>query len=623
MCGIIGQFAFGEQDTKLEKVRQESMIFLGSELLQLTQDKGRDATGVSLLFDDGNYHGLKMCIPSTEFVSNFGQNEKEYGGFIKVWRESKKVGRVFIGHCRAITRGTALDNNNNHPIKVGNIVGIHNGTIQNDDAVFKNLDCERLGDVDSEAIFRLLHHYTKNGTEPFTMDIIKETVQRLAGKFAVLSYSGNNPYQACAFRDRKPVEMALVKPLKMVICATEKKFIEIALYRYNKHVNLYLPGKNFPTIIKSDVEYKTLMDNSAVIFDLTTEIGEKTTLDDLYDWDKLPRTRLWGEGTGNNYEKLPQKKTGLPGTKPLMKSQDPVVRKPATGGTGENAGYIPKETKKKDKEKPVGRVWLREINGYAASNSPEVKRAKEFGNVEIDVMKGTCEELEQPEEVVDGEFQLKTDDVTIEGKGDALEGVEINDLSLKNAKHVYDDETNKDTDESTLNETELEGSTIEVDVHTDPEALEAAEESAKKVQQYENIDEVLADLEIEDATTLEQIPIASLINRIQKFVYKRGVYEGYIKRKRETQGTNDLALKKRMLKKKLSAERKIRALKTMVKLLLRGLNERRLEFAVNETMNRGEEISYDALDRLFSAGDEREFRVLSRIKYMIGNKEHR
>ena len=117
MCGIIGQFAFGEQGAKLEKVRQESMIFLGSELLQLTQDKGRDATGVSLLFDDGNYFGLKMGIPSIEFVSNFGQNDKEYGGFVKVWRESKKTGRVFLGHCRAITRGTALDNNNNHPMQ--------------------------------------------------------------------------------------------------------------------------------------------------------------------------------------------------------------------------------------------------------------------------------------------------------------------------------------------------------------------------------------------------------------------------------------------------------------------------------------------------------------------------
>jgi hypothetical protein len=39
---------------------------------------------------------------------------------------------------------------------VGGIVGVHNGQLRNDDALFKALGCERLAEVDSEAAFALL-----------------------------------------------------------------------------------------------------------------------------------------------------------------------------------------------------------------------------------------------------------------------------------------------------------------------------------------------------------------------------------------------------------------------------------------------------------------------------------
>jgi glucosamine 6-phosphate synthetase-like amidotransferase/phosphosugar isomerase protein len=208
MCGIVGGLAFGKFDTKAgEKVRRESSIFITTQLLQKTVERGKDATGVSLLWDDGNYTGLKMGIPSPDFISRYGETEKDYEGILKLWREYPKIMKVFLGHCRKSSVGNSYDNKNNHPIKVDDIMVIHNGTLTNHDIVFDKLNCKRHAEVDTEAISHLLHEYTKNGTEPFTIDILRETCRRLQGTYSVLAASGNNPFQVAQFRDSKPAEM--------------------------------------------------------------------------------------------------------------------------------------------------------------------------------------------------------------------------------------------------------------------------------------------------------------------------------------------------------------------------------------------------------------------------------
>ena len=56
---------------------------------------------------------------------------------------------------RAIRRSQA----NNHPIRHGSVVGIHNGIIENDDALLARYGIERAEPqmtVDSEAIFALM-----------------------------------------------------------------------------------------------------------------------------------------------------------------------------------------------------------------------------------------------------------------------------------------------------------------------------------------------------------------------------------------------------------------------------------------------------------------------------------
>ncbi len=64
-------------------------------------------------------------------------------------------------HVRDYTKGHPTIEANNHPIRHGNVVGIHNGIIVNDDAIFAQYGFERATPemtVDSEAIFALAEH---------------------------------------------------------------------------------------------------------------------------------------------------------------------------------------------------------------------------------------------------------------------------------------------------------------------------------------------------------------------------------------------------------------------------------------------------------------------------------
>jgi len=63
-------------------------------------------------------------------------------------------------HVRDFTKGHPTIPGNNHPIRHGGVVGIHNGIIVNDDEIFSAHELDRAEPemtVDSEAIFALMH----------------------------------------------------------------------------------------------------------------------------------------------------------------------------------------------------------------------------------------------------------------------------------------------------------------------------------------------------------------------------------------------------------------------------------------------------------------------------------
>lgn len=144
MCGIAG-FSISKGDHRRVNCRQ-----LARELLLAIQERGEDATGAAWSETVDGEHGkavmfAKLDIPADQFVGSLKELMPTYS-------------RTAILHTRWATQGDPENNDNNHPIIVGDTVGVHNGVISNDDELFAANGWDRIAEVDSEAIFQLIEH---------------------------------------------------------------------------------------------------------------------------------------------------------------------------------------------------------------------------------------------------------------------------------------------------------------------------------------------------------------------------------------------------------------------------------------------------------------------------------
>lgn len=142
MCGIAG-FTVAPGDRGLLDTYRMTYS-LGIDMMA----RGTDATGIATVDFKGRLKVRKAARAANVFLA-----------------ERKGIGRAsqsLLLHTRAATQGRPENNLNNHPIEYGNIVGIHNGIVYNDDALFKHFDWDRNGQVDSEAIFAALHHLDRD-----------------------------------------------------------------------------------------------------------------------------------------------------------------------------------------------------------------------------------------------------------------------------------------------------------------------------------------------------------------------------------------------------------------------------------------------------------------------------
>lgn len=156
MCGIAGaSFDPGFQIDPL-------ISDVAAQMLLDIEHRGTHATGIAWYRPDGKVRFRKDPIRARKFVKSI--------------LPKLDVGRTFIAHTRFATQGSPQNRRNNHPFLCGPIVGIHNGVIQNDEALTHRLDLRRTSDTDSEVIFRLLERF---GPESHS------TLEELRGGFAI------------------------------------------------------------------------------------------------------------------------------------------------------------------------------------------------------------------------------------------------------------------------------------------------------------------------------------------------------------------------------------------------------------------------------------------------------
>jgi len=208
MCGIAG-FSLTEVDS-----RQLDVTSLASSLLNAIEDRGRHATGAAWKHDDGNIWFNKAPVTASNFVTNYDHVPNNATNAIL--------------HTRWATQGSVEDSVNNHPIENGNIIGIHNGVMYNDDAIFDMVGVDkRIGEVDSEAIFALLAHGEMSTVE---------ALQLLEGSAAIAWFNVNEPDILNLARvSSAPLTVARTFEGSLLFASTEK-----ALKRAAQTVNLSL-----------------------------------------------------------------------------------------------------------------------------------------------------------------------------------------------------------------------------------------------------------------------------------------------------------------------------------------------------------------------------------------------
>ncbi len=127
MCGIGGFYDLRHGEHALE-------------LFKSIADRGMHASGFAVWSQEYDYP-LVMKRPyssrqwAREMVFPFNRPSK-----------------VLLLHTRYATQGDKQNLDNNHPILYGNTILTHNGVLQNDDEVFRLLNCKRHAQVDSEAL---------------------------------------------------------------------------------------------------------------------------------------------------------------------------------------------------------------------------------------------------------------------------------------------------------------------------------------------------------------------------------------------------------------------------------------------------------------------------------------
>src|SRR5947207_11173338 len=135
MCGIAG-YSLGKTST-VDRTRAAQALLAG------IAERGADAVGYAYRTPGSGIHVHKQRSGASGIL-----------GQIEIPADARHV----LLHVRDYTKGHPRIEANNHPVRRGAVVGIHNGHIDNDDELMTRHGFERAEpemSVDSEVIFAL------------------------------------------------------------------------------------------------------------------------------------------------------------------------------------------------------------------------------------------------------------------------------------------------------------------------------------------------------------------------------------------------------------------------------------------------------------------------------------
>jgi glucosamine 6-phosphate synthetase-like amidotransferase/phosphosugar isomerase protein len=221
MCGLVVTLLAPKKRGKWE-LEQVWNIFTHN-LIQ-NEQRGKEATGVGVIQNDGTRRVWKLPLPASKFTGT--------EDYLQHTREAFTPDTIcLLGHTRRPTKGDVGYSNNNHPILTEHIIGVHNGNIKNDDDIFRNLSVERRGEVDSEAIFSLIETIPEEMKDESYQRAIASRVELLSGLMTTVSMDIRRPGELLVLKRDMPFSMHYEKAFDALFFSSRYVFLRRAFGR--------------------------------------------------------------------------------------------------------------------------------------------------------------------------------------------------------------------------------------------------------------------------------------------------------------------------------------------------------------------------------------------------------
>lgn len=155
MCGIFGVLA-----NSSSPLSAKSITSTFNRLLTLSESRGKEAAGVAVV-RDGVIRIYKQAMSPTEMMRT-QDYRRLLAEALPDGTRHRQDSSAIIGHSRLVTNGAQNSRANNQPVITEEMAGIHNGIIVNVQSLYDRFSSfQRTTDVDTEALFLLIGHFTK------------------------------------------------------------------------------------------------------------------------------------------------------------------------------------------------------------------------------------------------------------------------------------------------------------------------------------------------------------------------------------------------------------------------------------------------------------------------------
>ncbi|HHQ14185.1 MAG TPA: hypothetical protein ENK16_04095, partial [Chromatiales bacterium] len=181
MCGIFGIVVSRDADLSADRIRE-----ITAKLFQLSETRGQEAAGLALRVGD-TIEVLKQAGSASNFIRSPRYRElldRSLAAYADADGGAGHASLSLIGHSRLVTNGFQCDDDNNQPVLVPRMVGVHNGIIVNEARLWARYDeLSREYDVDTEVLLKVLRYHLDHGQDP--QSAVAQTFSEIEGTASI------------------------------------------------------------------------------------------------------------------------------------------------------------------------------------------------------------------------------------------------------------------------------------------------------------------------------------------------------------------------------------------------------------------------------------------------------